>query len=181
MFRGMEPSDAVRAAIEKKVSKLEQCCGRITSCRVVVEEPHRRRRKGKLFNVRIDMTLPGREVVVDRTHGARHSHEDVYVAIRDAFDAARQQVGQYSMERRRRVKSHATPSCGRVVRILPGEDCGFIETPDGREIYFHRNSVLGGDLEKLEKGAEVRFCEEQGDEGPQASTVHLVGKHHVTA
>lgn len=178
-FRGMEASDAVRTVIEKKISKLEQCCGRINSCRVTVEEPHRRHRKGKLFSVRIDMTMPGREIVVDRTHGSGNSHEDVYVAIRDAFDAARQKVEHYAMQSRGHVKFHETPSHGRVARVLTGEDCGFIETPDGREVYFHRNSLLEGDFDRLEQGAEVRFTEEQGVEGPQASTVRLAGKHHL--
>ena len=54
------------------------------------------------------------------------------------------------------------------------EDFGRILTPDGREIYFHRNSLLNGNFDKLEVGDEVRFSEEMGDQGPHASTVHLV-------
>lgn len=177
-FRGMDPSDAVRTAIEKKVAKLEQYCGCITSCRVVVDAPHRHQHKGKIFSVRVDLTLPGKEIVVNRSPGIRHAHEDVYVAVRDAFGAARQKVEQYMLERHRKVKARQSPAHGRIVRIVPESDCGFIETPDGREVYFHRHSLLGKDLESLTEGMEVRFAEETGYKGPQASTVHLVGKHH---
>lgn len=77
------------------------------------------------------------------------------------------------------VKAHDAPAHGKVVRFLAGEDCGFIEAPDGREIYFHRNSVVDGDFDKLETGDEVRFVEEAGEKGAQASAVHVVGKHHI--
>ena len=178
-FRGMEPSAAVRSAIEKKVEKLDGICGCITSCRVVVTAPHRRHRKGKLFRVSIDMTLPGREIVVNRDHHEKHAHEDVYVSIRDAFDAALQQVEDYVRMRRGKVKSHEVPAHGRILRLLPEKDCGFIETSEGQEVYFHRNSIIGPAFEELEPGMEVRFSEEQGNEGPQASSVVPVGKHHL--
>ena len=66
-----------------------------------------------------------------------------------------------------------------MARFLAGEDCGFIETPDGREIYFHRNSVLDGDFDRLTVGSEVRFVEEPGEKGAQATTVRMIGKHHL--
>ncbi len=74
---------------------------------------------------------------------------------------------------------HPVESHGRVAKFLGGGDCGFIETPDGREIYFHRNAVLNGAFDRLTVGSEVRFVEDEGVKGPQASTVRLVGKHHL--
>jgi cold shock CspA family protein len=69
---------------------------------------------------------------------------------------------------------------GKIKELFPYEDYGLIETSDGREIYFHRNSILEGDFDKLEAGDSVHFTEEKGEQGPQASTVHVEGKHHVT-
>ena len=88
-FRNMEPSAAIEEEVRARAAKLEEVCHRITSARVVVERPHRQHRHGTLFHVRVDLHVPGHEVVVSREPAEHHEHEDVYVAIRDAFDAAR--------------------------------------------------------------------------------------------
>ena len=99
-FREMEPSDAVDQRIRERAAALEQFCGDITACHVVVEERHRHHHQGRLFHVRIDLSVPGTVLVVNREPHAHHEHEDVYVAIRDAFDAARRQLEDYVRERR---------------------------------------------------------------------------------
>ena len=129
--------------------------------------------------MRIDITVPDEELVVSRDPAKHHAHEDVYVVIRDAFDAARRQLQDYNNKRQQHVKHHEPESHGHVIRLIPMEDYGVIATPDGREVYFHRNSVLNAEFDKLEEGAEVRFNEESGEQGPQASTVLVEGKHHV--
>ena len=172
-LRDVPQSDAIQDTIRKKAEKLNQFSDRIMSCRVLVEAPHRHQHKGVLYNVRIDLTVPGSELVVKR-----EPHEDLYVAIRDAFDAARRRLQSFSRRRRGDIKHHEVPPHGTVVALDPDRDHGFLRTPDEREIYFHRNSVLNGGFEQLEGGSEVRFAEEDGDEGPQASTVTMVGKHH---
>jgi ribosomal subunit interface protein len=174
-FRNVPPSPAIEAAIREKAAKLEAFHDRITSARVVVETPHRQHRKGKLFHVRIDLRVPGQELVVSREPTAHHAFEDVYVAIRDAFDAAKRQLEDCARETRGSVKTHEEPPEGRVARLHADEGYGFIETPDGREIYFHRHSVVGGDFDRLRFGDRVRFTEELGEHGPQASTVHVAG------
>ena len=119
----------------------------------------------------VDITVPGSELVADK------SDEEVYAAIRGAFDAAERQVEAWAARRRGEVKSQVLPPEGQVVRIFQEEGFGFIAGPDGREIYFHRNAVLDPPgFEKLEVGSRVRFAEEQGFEGPQASTVAVAGK-----
>ncbi|HXH03029.1 MAG TPA: HPF/RaiA family ribosome-associated protein [Candidatus Competibacteraceae bacterium] len=178
-FRDMPPSPAVEAKIREKVAKLEQFYDRIMSCRVVVEAPHRHHHQGKLYRISIDLTVPGGELAVSRNSPQDHAHEDIYVAIRDAFDALRRQLADYARRQRRDVKSHETPLHGQVARLMPEEDYGVIQTPSGREIYFHRHSVLGEAFDKLDVGSEVRFAEEEGEQGPQASTVHPIGKHHI--
>ena len=176
-FRGMDTSPAVEARIRDKVRKLETFHDRITSCRVVVEAPHRRHQKGKLFLVSIDVTVPGGELVVNTGKRFNHSHEDVYVALRDAFNAIRRQLEDHAREVRGQVKSHDVPPHGVILRLFP--DHGFIGTPEQGEIYFHRNSVVDGNFDHLAEGAEVRFAATEGEKGLQATTVHVVGKQHV--
>jgi ribosomal subunit interface protein len=178
-FRNMSPSPAMEAAVREKAEKLEQFCDSIMSCRVVVEAHHKHHHQGNLFHVRVDMTVPDEELVVSREPDLHHAHEDAYVAIRDAFDAARRRLQDYMRRRRGHVKRHEAPAHGRILEIFPELDYGRIEASDGREIYFHRNSVLDADFEALAPGTEVRFDEEEGDQGPQASTVRVVGKHHI--
>ena len=172
-FRGMEPSPAVELKVRERVAKLERFSDRITSCRVVVESPHRRHHQGKLFHVRVDLTVPGNELAVSREPAQHHEHEDVYVAIRDAFDAAQRQLEDHARRHRGAVKAHEEPLHARIAKLFPDDGYGFLETPDGREIYFHRNSLVGADFEAVAIGAEVRFVESVGEHGPQASTVHV--------
>lgn len=178
-FRNMEPSEALEANIQKKANKLDQVCNQIMRCRVVIDEHHQHHHQGNLFHVSIDLTVPDKEIVVNRDPAQHHAHEDAYVAVRDAFNAAHRQLEKYNQQHQQHVKRHETPAHGRILELLPKEDYGRIETPDGREIYFHRHSLLSDDFDHLEVGDEMRFVEEQGESGPQASTVVLIGKHHL--
>jgi ribosomal subunit interface protein len=178
-FRHMKASEQVEANIRKKAEKLEQVHDHIMSCRVMVESHHKHHQQGNLFHIRIDVTVPGKEVVVSREPHENHAHEDVYVTIRDAFDAMRRLLEDHARKQRHEVKSHEVIPHGRISQLQPDENYGRIETPDGRDIYFHRNSVINENFDKLELGSEVRFDEEMGDDGPQASTVHVIGRHHI--
>lgn len=178
-FQHCEPSDAIRAEIDRQSLRLQRFSDRIASCRVVVDGPQTRHRTGDLFHVDIRIAMPGhKDVIVGKTHGDVGAHEHALVAVRDAFDAAVRQIEDAARDLRGQVKIHVAEDHGRVTKFLAGEDCGFIETADGREVYFHRNAVLDGAFDRLEVGAEVRFVEEAGVKGPQASTVHVIGKHH---
>lgn len=177
-FVNMDSSPAVEKAVQERAQKLESF-GDIISCRVTVEAPHKHHRKGNIYHVVVDVRVPGAEIVASRDPGQHHAHEDVYVAVRDAFKAARRQLEDYVRVNRGKVKLHEVASHGKILAMHPDADHGFIETPDGREIYFHRNSLLDADFDGLQPGAEVRFAEEQGDQGPQATSVHLIGKHHL--
>lgn len=108
-FRNMEPSDAVQARIQEWASKLERYHGHIIGCRVMIEAPHRHHHQGKLFHVRIDLTVPDGEVVVKREPADHHAHEDVYVAIRDAFKAAQRRLEDHVRRQRGDVKTHEPP------------------------------------------------------------------------
>jgi cold shock CspA family protein len=199
-FRDMAPSPAIEANIREKAAKLDSLYDRIMSCRVIVESPHRHHHKGKTYEVRIDLTVPGGELVINRApkrlaaaklnrraepeknftelhEPSKHAaHEDVYVAIRDAFNAAGRKLQDHARRQSGKVKVHEPAAVARIVKIFPFEDYGFLQTPDGRELYFHKNSVLAPGFERLEVGHEVHFAEEMGDKGPQASTVRMAGR-----
>jgi len=167
-FRNIPSSEAIEMHIKEKAAKLDRFYDRIMSCRVVVDSTQRRQRQGKLFGVRIDITVPRKELAV-----TREENEDVYIAVRDAFDAASRRLEEHGRRERGDTKSHEGPQSGRIIRIFADEHYGFIGTPDEREIYFHQNSVLNGDFERLKIGAEVAFVEEQGTDGPQAARVSV--------
>jgi ribosomal subunit interface protein len=179
-FRGMDPSEAVEALVRERAVRLERFRDQIVSCRVVVESPHRHHQHGRLFHIRIDVTTPGGELVVNRDHGDDHSHEDAYVAVRDAFEALERRLKDYTDKRRGYVKSREDiQTVARVARLNAEEGYGFLGTPDGREIYFHENAVKGGSFAALAVGSPVQFVESEGTEGPQASLVIPLEGHSL--
>ena len=173
-LRDIAPSEAVEGYIRERAAKLDAFYDRIMGCRVVVEAPVRHHRKGGPFKVRIDLTVPGDELVVNR-----QSDDDLYVAIREAFDAMRRRLEDYARRQRGSVKAHEAPPQARVSKLFPEEGYGFLETPDGSEFYFHRNSVLAPGFDRLEVGEEVRFVPEMGEQGPRASTVTIIGRRRA--
>ena len=109
-FRNMESSEAIAAKIRERAAKLDRYHHHIMSCRVMVEAPHRHHQHGQLFHVRVDITVPGGELMVTRDPPQNGAHKDVYVAIRDAFDAADRQLEDYARRQQGRVKVHETRS-----------------------------------------------------------------------
>lgn len=171
--RDIPHSETLETHIREKAEKLEKFYPHIMSCRIVVELPHKHHHQGRLFDVRIDMTVPGGELVVNRV-----ANEDVYVAARDAFDAAKRQLEDYARRQRGDTKLHAPVLRGKVIQLFKTEDYGFIETPDGRELYFQRDNLAGHDFDQLAVGDTVQFLEDIGSEGYQAKRVST-GKHHI--
>lgn len=178
-FRNLGHSEAIEAKIRERAEKLSTFYNRIMSCRVAVEALHKHHQQGNHYHIRIDVKVPDRELVAGREPDEHHAYTDVYVAIRDTFDAMRRQLEDYARLQQGKVKTHDTSGHGRIVELDPDRDYGRIETTDGQLVYFHRNSLVDGDFDKLAVGTEVRLSAEMGEEGPQATTVHLVGKHHV--
>jgi cold shock CspA family protein len=176
-FRNMEPSASLESMIRDKASRLDTFASHIMSCRVVVDPPGKHHQHGNQYEVHVDITLPGEEIIATREPSEHVAYRDVSVAIRDAFDSAARQLEDYVRRTRGDVKSHVRAPHAKVSKLIPDQEYGFLTTAEGREIYFHRNSVLNDAFDKLEVGTEVAFDEEEGDRGPQASTVKLVGRH----
>lgn len=179
-YQGLERSEALDQRIREEVDKLETFHPRLTSCRVVVTAPHRRHHQGNLYTVRVHLEAPGGvDLTVNRNPSAKHAHEDPYVAVRDAFMAARRRLQDRSRKQQGKVKSHETAPHGKIARLFKEEGYGFIAAADGREVYFHRHAVADDQFSKLSPGDEVRFEEAEGDQGPQATLVRAIGKHHL--
>lgn len=161
------------ALIRRHAAKLETFSDRITACRVTVEVPQRFPRGAPIvYNVRIDVTVPGEEIVV-----TRQGNPELETAIQDAFDAMARRLQDYGGIRRDGpTAAKEWSGRGWVARVFPFDGYGFIITPESREIYFHRNSVLHDDFDALDQGTPVRFVEEPGEKGPQASTVTVLGR-----
>lgn len=176
-FDDLPVDESVRAAALDHITQLERLAPRLIGCHVVVAQPHRHHREGRLFSVRVDVIAPGAEIVVNRDHHLDHAHEDVYVALRDSFDAARRRLEDHVRRLRGDVKRHVSRRRGRIARIFPLQGYGFIEAEDGREIYFHRHAMSEHDYRAADVGTAVFFSEEEGDAGPQAASVQLVRPH----
>lgn len=186
----LPPSEALEAHIRDRVNKLDVLFAHIPSCRVLVEMSHRHQQQGKQFNVRfnsekyrsamraarqqqgkqfnvcINLDIPGNKIAINRSH-----HADVYVALRDAFDAVRRQLEDYVHRLQHTAKTHTLEHVGCVTRILHRDGFGFISGTDGNELYFHRDNVISPSFDQLRVGDEVKFVEELSTYGPQAKRI----------
>ena len=173
-FRDMSPTPAIEDAVRRWCAKLEHVHDRIERGHVTIARPHQRHRQGQQFHVNVKLSVPGPDVVVSTDHQLDGAHEDVYVAIRDAFRAARRQLQDHPVRVREVPTLHVEPAHGVVTYVDAEGAWGYLES-EGRQIYFHHHSVL--DDRPLEVRDEVRFSEERGAKGPQATTVERIGVH----
>lgn len=180
-FRGMDSSSAIEIDIGRYVEKLERRFGRIMSCRVVVEAPNKRRTKGRLYRVSVDLRVPGREIASNAVGPKDHAHEDMHVALRDAFAAVERRLQDHARKSQGHIKAKDVPAHGRIARLIAEGGYGFIETGDGLDVYFHENAVANRGFARLKTDQEVRFvlADGEGEKGPQASHVTPIGKHHI--
>lgn len=178
-FDRVPHSERIDAKVREEVAKLEKFHERITAVNVTVSRPQHRHQTGDIYHIRLRILVPGgRAIAISREPAATGAHEDVMVAIRDVFRAARRRLQDRIRKQRGKVKTHEAPPHGRITALDPETDHGFIAAADGREIYFHRNAVAADGFDALEVGQEVRFSEAVGDKGPQATIVEPLGKHH---
>jgi len=177
-FRGVEKTDDMESLIREKAAKLEQICDYLSSCSIAVESPQEHQEAGNPFRVRISVRVPpGHELVVKRESSQGDMHDELPKVVRDAFQAVRRQLQELTDRQQGEVKTHPEQEAAAVVvRLFREEGYGFLKTIDGKELYFHRNSVLHDDFDRLGIGTGISFVEEAGEKGPQASTVQIVDK-----
>jgi ribosomal subunit interface protein len=169
--RDVRINDETEELIRDKATKLDRFYDQIVGCRVKVEMPHRSQRSGMMYSVRIELTVPGSELIVKR-----EPNEDLHAAIVNSFETAQRRIKEYAEKQRGNVKTHFEKPVARVSRIFPEQGYGFLVTHEGREVYFHENAVLDGKFGALIAGTEVTFIEETGDKGAQASSVAVVAR-----
>jgi ribosomal subunit interface protein len=170
-IRCIPMSPALETHIRKRAEKLNQFYSRINSCRIVVELSQKHKHQGKIYNVRIDLTVPGKELVV-----TRKCNQDIYVALRDAFRAIERQLEEHAHKRHGRVKLHNEMMHGHVVRLVSKEGYGFIEGMDGNEYYFSVTNMSHPHFSQLAVGDAVEYIAEPVDEGWQAQ--HVIKERH---
>lgn len=170
--KGVELAPEEESLVRAEVEKLERFFDRLVACRVVVSAPHRYAGGQPVaWTIRLALTVPGGELAVNRQAKPSFRH-----ALQDTFDAARRQLQDHAHELRGDVKLPTGAPMGVVTRLFGYEGYGIISADDGREIYFHRNSVPDGEFDHLAVGVKVRYVESEGKQGPQASTVVSLGR-----
>ncbi len=177
-YRNVEKTEYIENMIHEKSAKLERFSDQIISCRVAIEKLHRHQQTGQPYRVRIELSVPpGHELVANKNSTEGNIHNTIPVVLKEAFGALERQLKKLTEQQRGKTKKHPAQEANAMVsKILKEENYGFIKSLDGRDIYFHRNSVLNDDFDRLEIGTGVRYVEEEGDRGPQASTVQIVDK-----
>jgi cold shock CspA family protein/ribosome-associated translation inhibitor RaiA len=178
-FHDVPRSDWSVELIRERAERLEQYNDHITSCRVIVAQPHQHQHKGRSYRVSVEVRVPRHAalVAIEEPAVVEQGRGELRPVISAAFDAVERQLRTLGGTNRREVLAPAEgEDRGLVVRLFEDDGYGFLRTPAGREVYFHEHAVLHGDFRRLAVGTEVRFVAEQGEAGPQASTVQLVNK-----
>ena len=180
-FHNLPKSDWAEDKIRDHVSRLESIYDRLTTCRVRVDQRADNASHTIPPVVRIEISLPGHNDIVvahEPVHLQRKFQApDLRDAINEAFRIAERQLTQYKDQ----LKDYAAAGgheaahemCGQVAEITPAENYGFLLTASGGLLYFHRNSILSGDFDRLKVGTDVHYVEEVGDTGPIATKVRV--------
>ncbi len=176
VFKNLDTSQSLEKLIREKADKLELYFQHIIDARVIIEKPHKSQRQGNSFHATIEVNIPGRKLVVSREPGDFSRHDHAVAVVNDAFSAMYKQLESHSQKIRGDVKQHDIPPQGKVLRKFPEQDYGFIRMSDGREVYFHRNSVINPGFDELEVDQPVRvvYAQDESPIGPQATTVEAI-------
>lgn len=180
-FHNLARSEAIEARVRERLARLEKVGDHIVACRVTIEAPHKQPHRSTV-GITIDVSVPGKEIVVKREQRHHESHGDAYAVIGTAFDAIERQLEDYRRINRHEVKAHDGPAYAHVVQLHEAQGYGFIETPSQPHVYFHRDVVNDGAFAELTVGCQVLYtlADGEGPMGPQASRVQLVrGMHAV--
>ncbi len=171
-FHNMDTSEALEGYIRERAEKLGRLYNRLVGIRVAVEKQHRQHRTGNVFDIHIELMVPGQDIVISRKPAKtqdRYANSDPRTSVRDAFEAAERRLIDYKQKQRGEVKVHEPEEPGSVTQI--NGDHGFLRTNTGTQLYFHRNSCINVTLENLRQGDPVKYIETVGDTGPTASKV----------
>ena len=180
-FRDVERTPSLEKLIYKEASKLDKAHNNVIRCRIAVEKPHEYQKTGNPFRIRLEILVPKNpEIVVTRDPSDEEMHNPLEFIIKDTFKTAKRRLRKLEDRQRWDVKKHPEQETTAVIeKLFQKEGYGFLRTVDGQEIYFHRNSVLNDEFDRLEIGTGVNFVKKMGKKGPQASSVRLVDKPNI--
>lgn len=177
-FLDFDESDAVWVAVQKRIEKLEHFFDRIIRVEVGISAPHRHRHSDRLYHIQIHIFMPGEDIVINRKPVQNETHRDIYVAIRDSFNAAERLLREQVRSIRDRARVHQNEThqpegqyIGKISKIFFNDGYGFLTTYDGREFYFDKRSILNKKFDMLHVGEKVKFLEELGEKGPQVTSM----------
>lgn len=172
------PKGPYKELVQERAAKLDKLCDYLSSCRVAIEERQKHMESGNPYRVRIDLTVPpGHELVARSEPGEGKMHDDLAVVINRTFDAAERRLKKLMEKQRGEVKKHpAQETVGIVTKVFHERGYGFLKNDFDEEIYFHENSVLNNEFNRIHEGTVVRYVASMGEEGLQASTVQVMGK-----
>jgi cold shock CspA family protein len=181
-FKDVKKTDEIMEIINRRIARLEKICSYINSCRIAVEKPQFVPECGSTYRFRIDITIPhGHEIIAERRADKGSLHDPLSIVIGKTFDIAERKIKKLVNQQHRQTKKHEA-QLGVISKIMKDEGYGFLITiDDSREIYFHKNSVLRSNFDKLVVGTIVRYVDEEGLEGPQATTVDMNYARSVSA
>jgi ribosomal subunit interface protein len=185
-FHNLESSAAVEDRIREHIDRLERMYGRMTACRVRVDQRNQNQNGTIPPVVHIEMSVPGRKDIVVAHEPGHLQHRfqtpDLHNAVNEAFRIAERRLAKH----KDKLSDHGTADSrheaasefrGQVAELTPGEEFGFLLNKEGGLLYFHRNSLLTGDFDHLHRGDAVSYVEEMGDNGPMASKVRVLEDH----
>ena len=175
IFHDVDRSPWVEKYIGERLQRLDRFASGITSCRVTLAQEGASQHKGNRYSVLVEVRVPPQhDLAVRKQKNIHDMHQQLPALINLAFGAVERQLKKTAELRRGEEKHHDGQPHGMIERLFD-EGYGFIRAlDDNRQFYFHRNSVLHDEFDRLAVGAEVRFSPEEGEKGPQASSVHLV-------
>jgi cold shock CspA family protein len=180
-YQDVDRSEWSENFIRRQADRLERYADYIISCRVTLSQPHRHQHSGRPWRVRVEVTIPPGHVLDAVAEPLEvETTVELRTVIRDAFKAMEKQLLRLKNMQHGEVKTHEAQTA-LVTRLVPDESYGFLKTPEGEEIYFHRSSVLHQEFGRLAIGTEVRFEATMGDQGCRATSVHIVNKPGVRA
>lgn len=175
-YHGLSRTPALDELIEDHVTKLEMVCDHLMSCRIGIRQEQKRRNTANPYRIRIEMRVPpNHNIVVNHETGLKEAADDLTTGMKNAFKIAQRRLKNLVEKQLGVTKKHPEQETTALVRkIFREEGYGFLQSIDGDEIYFHRNSVINDDFDQLEVGTGVHYLAELGEDGLQASTVQVI-------
>jgi len=171
-FPDFEPSQAIRSEIEGYLARLEKIFDRIITCHVAIRAPHLHQKK-HIYYLSLHLEIPGEDIIITHEPGKNIAHANIHVAIRDAFNALHRKLRKQIEKRRETTPPRDTYKTATVISFDPNDGYGFIQDAQGREIYFHQNSLIHQQRAEVKPGTKVRFVEEHGEKGTQVTSMTI--------